>query len=151
MTATRIRPNDADCRAVLVYDGECPFRSATPSALRRLPEVGTLSWYDEPAQRFLEAQFDATPFAMVLADIDERRVYVGPTAARELCERAGVPTLVPGLVGGTVESIDTAIGCTVESTESSGPRHGTYPLSDAAEARFETLAAAAEQSPLLFG
>ncbi len=151
MTATRIRPNDADCRAVLVYDGEYPFRSAAPSALRRLPEVGTLSWYDDRAQRFLEAQFDATPFAMVLVDIDERWVYVGPDAARELCERAGLPRLLPGLVGGSVESIGTPIGCTVDAVESSGPHHGSYPLSEAAEGCFETLAAAAEQSPLLFG
>jgi predicted DCC family thiol-disulfide oxidoreductase YuxK len=29
---------------VVIYDGDCPFRSAVATALRRLPAAGTVGW-----------------------------------------------------------------------------------------------------------
>jgi predicted DCC family thiol-disulfide oxidoreductase YuxK len=83
----------SDYHAVLVYDGECPLCSAAATALRRVGAVGAIEWEDDPAQAFLAAQFGETPFALVFADSREERVYVGREAARELCERAGMPVL----------------------------------------------------------
>nr|WP_223301806.1 DCC1-like thiol-disulfide oxidoreductase family protein [Haladaptatus sp. R4] len=93
--------------AILVFDGDCPFCSAAASVLRRVRGVGAIPWDAEAAQSFLEAQFDATPFALVFADNEEGRVYVGREAARELCERAGVPVLIRDVVGDNYESIAT--------------------------------------------
>ena len=80
--------------AVLVYDGECPYCSIAAVALRRLRSIGAVSWYDDVAQSFLEAQFDERPFAMFLVDRRRERVYAGRSAAEELADRAGTPGIV---------------------------------------------------------
>lgn len=142
MTETETRPNP---RRVLVFDGDCPFCSAAASAMRRLDDVGAVPWEDEAAQRFLEAQFDDTPFVLAFVDGVAGRVWVGREAARELCERAGVPVLVQDLVGDNYETLADAIR-TVSGLER-GPDeyHGDYPLSADATAVFDELAANAER------
>ncbi|MFP4591075.1 MAG: DCC1-like thiol-disulfide oxidoreductase family protein [Halobacteriales archaeon] len=104
-----------DFHAVLIYDGECPFCSTAAVALRRLDGVGAVSWYDDTAQRLLEAQFDDPPFSLVLVDAREQTVFVGGEAARELAERAGLPGLVGSLVGEHYEPVADAIQRTVGS------------------------------------
>ena len=136
-----------DYHAVLVFDGECPFCSAAASALRRLRGVGAVPWDDRAAQSFLEAQFDEIPFALVFADSEEGRVYVGREAARELCERAGVPTLIQDVVGDNYESIADAIRTVTGVEGDPDPYHGDYPLADDARDRFDALATNAESMP----
>jgi len=128
---------------VLVYDGECPFCSAAATALRRVPGVGASSHYDEPAQRFLAAQFSDVPFALVFADVEGERVYVGREAARELCERAGLPVLVSDLVGENYESIADAVRSVAGLDRDPDPYHDALPLTPDARAAFDDLAAAA--------
>lgn len=84
--------------SVLIYDGECPYCSIAAKALERLDTVGAISWYDETAQRFLEAQFDETPFAMFLVDSRRKQVYAGRAAAEEIAQRASMPNIVSQLV-----------------------------------------------------
>lgn len=130
----------SDYHAVLVYDGECPFCSAAATALRRVEGVGAIAWDAESAQAFLDAQFGETPFALVFADAREERVYVGRDAARELCERAGMPVLVQDVVGNNYESIADAIR-TVSGVEGDpDPYHGEYPMAPDGRAVFEELA-----------
>ena len=129
--------------AVLIYDGECPYCSVAAVALRRLRAIGSLSWYDDEAQRFLSAQFGETPFALVFADSREERVYVGREAARELCDRAGMPALVQDVVGDNYESIADAIRTVTGVDGDPDPYHGVYPLADDARDRFDALAASA--------
>ncbi|WP_158056871.1 DCC1-like thiol-disulfide oxidoreductase family protein [Halorussus halophilus] len=131
----------SDYHAVLVYDGECPFCSAAASALRRLKGIGAIAWEDESAQNFLRAQFGETPFAMVFVDRDEQQVWVGREAARELCERAGMPTLVQDVVGDNYESLADAIRTVAGLDDNPDPYHGTIPLAERAESEFEELAA----------
>lgn len=131
----------SDYHAVLVYDGECPFCSAAASALRRLEDVGAVAWKDESAQNFLRAQFGETPFAMVFVDREEAHVWVGREAARELCERAGMPTLVGDIVGDNYESLADAIRTVAGLDDSPDPYHGTVPLAEEAESEFGELAA----------
>lgn len=134
---------------VLVYDGECPFCSAAATALRRVPGVGAISHYDEAAQRFLEAQFDDVPFALVFADVSEERVYVGREAARELCERAGLPALVSDLVGENYESIADAVRTVTGLDREPDPYHDVLPMTDTAREAFPGLADAAGSTPLV--
>lgn len=135
--------------AVLVFDGDCPFCSAAASALRRVRGVGAIPWDTEAAQSFLEAQFDATPFALVFADDEEGRVYVGREAARELCERAGVPTLIRDVVGDNYESIADAIRTMSGMDGNPDPYHGVYPMADDARERFDVLATNADSMPIV--
>lgn len=130
-----------DYHAVLVYDGECPFCSAAASALRRVEGVGAIAWEDDPAQSFLEAQFGETPFALVFADSSEERVYVGREAARELCERAGLPVLIQDVVEDNYESIADAVRTVPGVDGEPDPYHGAYPMAEAAREAFEELAA----------
>ncbi|WP_423745078.1 DCC1-like thiol-disulfide oxidoreductase family protein (plasmid) [Haladaptatus sp. SPP-AMP-3] len=130
-----------DYRAVLVFDGDCPFCSAAASALRRVRGVGAVPWDDAAAQSFLEAQFDETPFALVLAEREEERVYVGRDAARELCERAGVPTLVGDIVGDNYESIADAIRTVTGVDGDPDPYHGVHSMAEDARDRFDSLSA----------
>ncbi|WP_122090507.1 thiol-disulfide oxidoreductase DCC family protein [Halalkalicoccus subterraneus] len=134
---------------VLIYDGECPFCSAAASALRRVRGVGAIPWYDEPAQDFLAAQFEAVPFALVFVDSDEKRVYAGRAAANELCERAGLPVLIQDIVGENYESIADAIGTVVGRDRDVDPYHDTYPLAEAAKDRYPALSAGAKSMPLV--
>lgn len=130
--------------AVLIYDGECPFCSAAASAMRRTDGVGAVAHDDPAARSFLEAQFEAAPFALALADGDQEQVYIGREAATELCGRAGLPVLVRDIVGDNYESIADAVRTVVGADRDPDPYHGTYPFSTAASERYGELAAAAE-------
>ncbi|MEF8780752.1 MAG: DUF393 domain-containing protein [Haloferacaceae archaeon] len=132
-----------ETRAVLVYDGECPYCSVAAAAVRRLEDVAVVSWYDESAQEFLAAQFGEVPFAMVLVDADRRRVYAGRSAARELADRAGTPELVGSLVRDNYERIASAVGVASGRDRDPDPYHGEYPLREDAAGTFGALAAAA--------
>ncbi|NHN58787.1 MULTISPECIES: DCC1-like thiol-disulfide oxidoreductase family protein [Halorussus] len=131
----------SDYHGVLVYDGECPFCSAAATALRRVEGVGAIEWADDPAQAFLEAQFGEAPFALAFADEREQRVYVGREAARELCDRAGMPVLVRDIVGDNYESIADAVRTVTGVEDDPDPYHGEYPMADAAAEAFDALAA----------
>ncbi|MFD1588665.1 DCC1-like thiol-disulfide oxidoreductase family protein [Halorientalis brevis] len=131
--------------AVLIYDGECPYCSLAARALERLETVGAVSWYDDAVAPFLRAQFDAEPFAMVLADVTEGRVYAGRSAAAELARRAGMPTLVGRLVRNNYDAIAGVVG--LASGRDRGPAnyHREYDLTPAARDCFESLATAARK------
>lgn len=127
-------------RGVLIYDGDCPFCSAASSALRRVRDVGIVAWDHEAAQAFLDAQFGAVPFALVFVDRADERVYVGREAARELCERAGLPVLVSDLVGDNYESLADAVRTVGDADREPDTYHGTFPLDEAARSAAATLA-----------
>jgi predicted DCC family thiol-disulfide oxidoreductase YuxK len=129
---------------VLIYDGECPLCSAAATALRRLRTVGAVSWYDDAAQAFLEAQFGERPFALMFVDREAETVHAGRAAASELCERAGLPVLVGDVVGENYESIADAVRTVAGLDRSPDPYHDTYPLADEAVERFDALAEAAD-------
>ncbi|WP_396612432.1 DCC1-like thiol-disulfide oxidoreductase family protein [Haloferax sp. S1W] len=133
--------------AVLIYDGECPYCSVAATALKRLDDVTAISWYDDAAQAFLAAQFDEVPFAMVLVDEDEKRVYAGGTAAKELADRAGTPGIVGSLVRDNYDTIAKAVGVASGRGRDPDDFHSVYPLREAAADLFDTLAANAERHP----
>ncbi|MFC6732712.1 MULTISPECIES: DCC1-like thiol-disulfide oxidoreductase family protein [unclassified Haladaptatus] len=133
--------------AVLIYDGECPYCSIAAVALKRLDDIDAISWYDDAAQRFLEAQFGATPFAMVLVDRAEKRVYAGKAAAEELATRAGLPQLAGSLVRDNYETIADLVGRASGRGRDPDDYHERYDLRDDAAAEFSTLAEAADERP----
>jgi Uncharacterized protein conserved in bacteria len=129
--------------SVLIYDGECPYCSVAARALEQLEDVGAISWYDESAQSFLRAQFDATPFAMVLADADEGQVYAGQSAAEELTRRAGMPELVGALVRDNYETIARVVGVASGRGRDPDDVHDRYDLTADGADHFEVLATTA--------
>lgn len=137
--------------AVLIYDGECPYCSIAARALERTQRVGAVSWYDDAAQSFLAAQFGETPFAMVLADREEGRVYAGREAARELAERAGFPGAVGSTVGNNYDAIAGFVGKLTGRDREMDPYHDTYDLTDAAREQFDDVAAVATAGPPWLG
>ncbi|KYH27802.1 hypothetical protein HAPAU_04730 [Halalkalicoccus paucihalophilus] len=144
-----IEADDSEYHGVLIYDGECPLCSAAATALRRLPGVGAIPWYDDPAQEFLAAQFEEVPFALVFVDSEEGRVYAGRAAASELCERASLPVLVQDIVGENYEEIADAIGTVVGQDRDPDPYHDRYPLTAGAGKRFEALSREAESTAVV--
>jgi len=130
---------DTEYRGVLIFDGDCPFCSAAASALRRLDDVAAVEWDHEASQAFLEAQFGETPFALVLVDRAAETVWVGREAARELCDRAGVPTLVQDVVGDNYESLADAIRTVTGVDREPDAYHGEFPLAAPAAERFPDL------------
>ncbi len=142
---------DGDPEAVLVFDGECPYCTVAARALERAKGVGSVSWYDERAQSLLRAQFpdhegdDDVPFAMFLVDPAEDRVYGGRSAARELAERAGLPSAVGGAVGDNYDTIASVVGTLSGRNREAADYHDTYPLRPAAAEQFDALAAVAER------
>ncbi len=132
--------------SVLIFDGECPFCSAAASALRRVQGAGAVEWDNQAATAFLSAQFNDVPFALVYVDPSEDTVWIGRDAARELCERAGVPVLVSDIVGEKYESIADAIRFVAGGDREPDPYHGSFELTDEARERFSDLAASARRT-----
>ena len=129
--------------AVLIYDGDCPYCSVAAAALRRVDAVGAVPWDGAAAQSFLDAQFGDQPFAMFLADVRQNRVYAGRTAAAELAERAGTPSLVGSLVRENYDRIAAVVGAASGRTRDPDDYHETYPMADDARAQFGPLRTAA--------
>ncbi|PSQ45790.1 DUF393 domain-containing protein [Halobacteriales archaeon SW_7_68_16] len=129
--------------AVLIYDGDCPYCSVAATAIKRTDDIGIVSWYDDDAQEFLEAQFGEAPFAMVLVDVAADRVYAGRAAAEELADRAGMPSIVGSLIGDNYDTIAGAVGKLSGRDRDPAPFHETYRLADGARDLFDALAAAA--------
>jgi hypothetical protein len=136
-----------DTDAVLIYDGECPYCSIAATALKQLDDVEAISWYDDAAQEFLAAQFDDVPFAMVLADDREGRVYAGRAAAQELADRAGMPGLVGSLVRDNYETIARVVGVASGRGRDPDDVHSRYRMRPNAADHFDALVANAESRP----
>jgi len=130
--------------SVLIYDGECPYCSIAAVALKRLDDVVAVSWYDDPVEEFLDAQFGERPFAMILVDPDEGRVYAGRSAVEELADRAGTPGIVGSLVRDNYERIASAVGTLSGRGRDPADFHDTYPLEEAAAGFLPALRAAGE-------
>ena len=141
----------ADYDAVLLYDGDCPFCSAASSALRHLHDVGVVAWEDEAAQSFLEAQFGEVPFALVLADVRAEKLWIGREAARELCERAGMPTLIQDVVGDNYETLADAIRWVSGLDRNPDPYHDVYPMAEDARDMFSDLSSNATETHRVAG
>jgi hypothetical protein len=130
--------------SVLIYDGDCVYCSAAAKALHRLGDVDGLPWEDETAQRFLRSQFGEEPFAMFLVDLDEGNVYAGRTAAGELAERAGMPSLASDLVVSEYGGISKVVGVASRREREPDDYHGVYDLRERARTDAEALAEASE-------
>ena len=89
---------DTNLASVVIYDSKCPYCSAVTDWLKRTRDLGAVSWHENIAQNFLKAQFNYSPFAVFLVVLPENKIYAGPDAARELCERARLPGLFGRLV-----------------------------------------------------
>jgi hypothetical protein len=133
--------------SVLIYDGDCVYCSVAAKALRRLGDVGAVTWEDETAQRFLRSQFGEEPFAMFLVDLDEERVYAGRSAAGELTERAGMPSLAGSLVSSEYDGISKVVGVASGREREPDDYHGTYDIRERARPEAEALVEASERIP----
>ena len=132
---------------VLIFDGDCPYCSVAAVALRRLEGVAAVPWEADPVGPFLDAQFGSRPFAMVLVDPGEGRVYAGRSAAEELAERAGTPEIVGGLVRDNYDRIAGVVGTLSGRGRDPDDVHETYRLTDAASDLVGGLRLAASDRP----
>lgn len=130
---------------VLIYDGECPYCSVAAVALKRLDDVVAVSWYADPVEPFLQAQFDATPFAMLLVDPAENRVYAGRSAAKELADRAGTPGIVGSLVRDNYERIAGVVGTLSGRGRDPDDYHEVYELTESAREHLPAVRDAGER------
>ncbi|WP_049921199.1 hypothetical protein [Halopiger djelfimassiliensis] len=135
---------DRTFTGLLLYDGDCQFCSAASTAVRQLEAVGVVPWDDPAAQAFLEAQFGSTPFALFFVDGDAETIWAGRAAARELCDRAGMPVLVQDVVDENYERIADAIRSVSGLEREIDPYHDAYPLTEDAAALFDEVASRAE-------
>ncbi|MFP4189114.1 MAG: DUF393 domain-containing protein, partial [Halobacteriales archaeon] len=125
--------------SVLVYDGDCAYCSVAARALRRLGDVDAVTWEEETAQRFLHAQFGEEPFAMFLVDLDEENVYAGRSAAEELADRAGLPSVASSLVSSEYDGISKVVGVASRRDREPDDYHGVYDLRERARGNAEAL------------
>ncbi|MWV65041.1 DUF393 domain-containing protein [Halorubrum sp. JWXQ-INN 858] len=132
---------------VLVFDGDCPYCSVAAVALKRLEGVVAVPWEADPVGPFLDAQFDARPFAMVFVDPGEGRVYAGRAAAEELAGRAGTPGIVGGLVRDNYDRIASVVGALSGRDRDPDDFHEEYDLTDEARMLVDDLRAAASDPP----
>ena len=138
---------DGAAAPVLIFDGDCPYCSVAAVALRRLEGVVAVPWEADPVGPFLDAQFGSRPFAMVLVDPGERRVYAGRSAAEELANRAGTPGIVGGLVRDNYDHIANVVGALSGRGRDPADVHDTYRLDDDARDLGGSPRSAAAQAP----
>ncbi|WP_123621473.1 DUF393 domain-containing protein [Halorubrum sp. CSM-61] len=132
---------------VLIFDGDCPYCSVAAVALRRLDGVAAVPWAADPVGPFLDAQFGSRPFAMVLVDPGEGRVYAGRSAAEELADRAGTPGIVGGLVRDNYDRIAGVVGALSGRDRDPADVHDASELTDAASELVADLRGAASDPP----
>jgi hypothetical protein len=124
-------------KSLLVYDGSNSlFRAAAEAATHWSDEVVAVRWQATPIQAFLEAQFDARPFAFVLVEGDS--VHVGEATIGRILNRMGLPEpLIDGLKRTYAVGSDPfgrlVHGRTVADLD------GTFPLSAEAASHLEDL------------
>lgn len=126
--------------AVVLYDADCPYCSAATKALRRVDSLGAVSWDEPAAQSFLDAQFGKTPFAVILVDAGEGRVYAGKDAARELASRAGLPDLVSDLVESEFDRVEAVVDKLGGHEADGDDFHGEFDLTADGRDAFDELA-----------
>ncbi|MDZ7688942.1 MAG: DUF393 domain-containing protein [Halobacteriales archaeon] len=134
-------------RSVLIYDGDCVYCSGAAKALRRLGDVSSIPWEHETAQRFLEDQFGEVPFAMFLVDIDAGVVYAGRSSAKELSDRAGMPSLASDIVSAEYDTISKVVGVASRREREPDDYHSVYDLRERARDSAGELANAAGTVP----
>lgn len=126
---------------VVIFDGECPVCSRTAGAIRRLDKVGVVAWSAVESQAFLAEEFEEIPFSMVFIDAETETIHVGEAAAKELADRAGMPSLVSTFLEDHYHTLATALQRTVGSGVDPDPTGGRFQLT-AMEA-YEALVEAA--------
>lgn len=143
----RERMSNSPGAPVLIFDGDCPYCSIAAVALRRLDDIEAVPWEAEPVGPFLDAQFGARPFAMVLVDPAEQLVYAGRSAAEELADRAGTPGIVGGLVRDNYDRIAGVVGALSGRGRDPDDFHDTYELTEEATGLVDSLRPAASDPP----
>jgi len=124
-------------QSLLVYDGSNPmFRAAAEAATRQADGVVAVRWDAKPIQAFLEAQFDARPFAFIL--VEGESVHVGTETVGQILSRLGLADpLVTGLkrayAAGGAPVGRLIHGRTIADLD------GTFPLSAAAASHLTDL------------
>lgn len=141
------RERTRSMRSVLIYDGDCVYCSGAAKALRRVGNVGSIPWEHEAAQRFLEDQFGEVPFAMFLVDLNAEVVYAGRSAAKELADRAGMPTLASDLVSAEYDIISKVVGAASRREREPDDYHSVYDVRERARDSAEELTDSAVSLP----
>jgi len=80
------------------------------------------------------------PFTLVLVDARAARLWIGPAAAGELCDCAGIPTLVQDFVVDNFERVGDVVRGVTSAKQEPADLGGTRSLNAAAAAEYQTLA-----------
>lgn len=134
-------------RSVLIYDGDCVYCSTAAKALRRLGDVGSVPWGHEAAQEFLQSQFGEKPFAMFLVDTGTGVVYAGRSAAKELADRTGMPSLASDLVSAEYDTISKVVGVASRRQREPDDYHSVYDIREETDKEIGALFEAAQKVP----
>jgi hypothetical protein len=116
-------------RAVLLYDGSRPVFRAAAESFVCAADAAALPLDSPRGRAFLDAQFDARPFAFVLVEGD--RVHAGSETVGRLLRRRGLPGPVAGLAARAYPSLAEPVGRAVHG-RAPADLDGTFALTDAA-------------------
>jgi hypothetical protein len=129
-------------RSLLIHDGSTPcLRTAADALTARADDLVPAAWGDPAVQAFLDAQFDARPFAFLL--VEGSSVHAGEATVARLLERWGVDPAVAALLERLYPLVSAPFGRAVHGREPAD-LHGTFELTDAARDCLEPLRRAYE-------
>lgn len=80
---------------------------------------------------------------MVLVDVGEGTVYAGRSAAKEIADRAGMPSLASDLVSAEYDTISKVIGVASRREREPDDYHSIYDLRNGTDAEVQALTDAA--------
>ncbi|MFB6200448.1 MAG: hypothetical protein ABEI98_00360 [Halorhabdus sp.] len=124
-------------KSLLVYDGSNPlFRTVMQAVTDRSDEITAVRWDTEPVQAFLDAQFDARPFAFMLVEGDA--VHVGAETIARVLRRMGIAEPLADVLKHTYAAGGVPVGRLIHG-RTVADINGTFPLSEAAAVRLADL------------
>lgn len=118
-------------RPLLVYDGGNELLRVVADLVDEHTEFKPVEWDSEPVQDFLEAQFEETPFALIV--VEGHRAHVGDAAVEYLLDEQGVPPEVSDLCKRAYPPAAGPVGRLLHGREPDD-LHGSFPVDETARA-----------------
>jgi hypothetical protein len=124
-------------QSLLVYDDRPAWLRAAVEALTRCSDdLKPAAWHSSEIQAFLDAQFDARPFALVL--IEEDVVHVGSATVERVLRSRGVASSLTRALSRAYPAVAGPFGRVFHGREPA-ELHGTFPLDEAARVHVDPL------------
>lgn len=117
--------------SIMIYDGECPYCKIASISVDNINEdISIIEWDNKLSQKFLDLQFDESPFGLIFIDKSKDRVWLGEDATYEIAERANETKLFSSLLKNNYDIISDTISSITNRDREIDEYEGIYRLNE---------------------